>query len=306
MSKEDIDEQIKKSMATVEGQLCAGMAEVAKKACTGALTNLQQINETRFSNLEEGQKRIEQRMAQLETGQTKLQATLDKALARSGSVPDFGSDAVRAPPSQSPGAPPSSGLASGFWRRLDLTKLFVSTHGNAIVPMAAFKSLVAKLAGEANLSPTDYNIEGKPLDSKFTIQFIGGVATAKTASSQFLLSLRLGPGAFKNTEVADADGNPTKTYFNADKNGAQVRKEIQARRLWEVIKAADTTREYFLKRENGTIYVDKRPLAQIQVLSEEQSRIAWMHSKRAAVGLEEADIERDFLSRVAESSEQWS
>ena len=144
------------------------------------------------------------------------------------------------------------------------------------------------------------------MGTKSEIQFKGGMDTAKSCATQLLLSLRLGKGRYKDTDIKGPTGENVKVYYNPDKNGAQIRKEIQGKIPWEVIRSADTSKELFYKRENGTVYVDRRPLAQIQIVSEEAVRVSWMHNRRGKIGMDDAAIEKAFKTRNTENMEQWS
>jgi hypothetical protein len=116
----------------------------------------------------------------------------------------------------------------------------------------------------------------------------------------------LSPGKFKEQKTDDPQGVPSQIYFNPDKNGAQVRKEVLAKALAGMLSDAKTDKKFFLKRDLGQILVDKRPIALVVVTGESSARISWMHTKRIALGIDQAAIESGFAALVANGREQWS
>ena len=193
-----------------------------------------------------------------------------------------------------------------FFRAPDKSKLFANMHEGKSVPMVNFRKAFDKLAEEANLSADSYTIKGDNLDERFTIIFNGDATTAGFRSSQFMVSLRLAPGKFKEQKADDPQGVPTQIYFNPDKNGAQVRKEVLAKALVGILAKAKPDKSFFLKRDLGQVLVDKRPLALVIVTGETGAKLSWMHSKRIALGIDQPSIEAEFAAFVAKGREQWS
>ena len=146
------------------------------------------------------------------------------------------------------------------------------------------------LAEEANIEKEMFEVFGDRLDNRFTFKLQGDFKTASARASQLLLSLRLGPGKFKTQEAKGAGAEKVKFNINPDKNGAQVRKEVQTKSLREIIEKHLPNKEVTANRSEGTILVDRQILAIVQVQSEDNSRIAWKPSKVTALALEQATI----------------
>ena len=143
--------------------------------------------------------------------------------------------------------------------------MFVTTDGAKDVTKDSIKLAVSALALEANIGEDDFEVIGENLGSKFEISFVGTISGAAAKANQYLLSLRRGPGDFKTQEVATPDGP------NSGKNGATVRMEILAKQLVGVIRELCPPQQFFLRRNEGTIFVDRRPLVRVIAESQEST-----------------------------------
>ena len=65
-------------------------------------------------------------------------------------------------------------------------------------------------------------------------------------------------------------------------------------------------RTFFLSREAGIIYTDRRKLVKVVVTGEDSARLSWDVAKRVFLGIDEAPIEIAFKDVVSEGGVQWS
>jgi hypothetical protein len=208
------------------------------------------------------------------------------------------------PPSLDPSFSSVFDVAStGFYRKLDPTTLFVNLHDRTQVPKTKFATAIERLAEEANIKSVDYKIIGDALDNRFEIKFLGGSANAKTA--QFYQSLQLGRGKWKDQFVDISDTVSHQFYVAPDKNPCQVRKEVLAKALKNIIAPLLPQKDVYLKRATGAIYVDKRVLATIHIVDEIDATINWSHTKRIQLALDQKAVEQEFLAQ-ATTGEQKS
>ena len=129
---------------------------------------------------------------------------------------------------------------------------------------------------------------------------------AGNKATQLVLSLKLGGGKYKNSDVESATGVGIKTHFNPDKNSAQIAREVQAKVLRDVIAQNKVGKDFHFERETGTVFVDRRPVAQVHITSETTSIISWMHQRRIAVGLDAAKVGEEFKAAMEGKGGQWS
>ena len=162
---------------------------------------------------------------------------------------------------------------TGFHRTPNPTVLFANTLRNMDITKQSFGEAFSVLAHEANISQDKFQIKGSALGSKFEIQFLGEYQTGRRYATQFLLSLRLGGGEYKKQEASTPDDGKVQFFVNPDKNGAQVRMEIQAKALRDILGEVCLGKQFFLRRSEGTIFVDRRPLVAVQVQSQDESRL---------------------------------
>jgi len=161
------------------------------------------------------------------------------------------------------------------------------------VARSKFHAAVLQLALEANLDDTCFDLVGDPLDDRFEIRFLGNRDRASSQAAQFFSSLQLGRGRWKK-QVALNDSNQEVRFFvGPDKNASQVRREIMSKNLRDLI-AKKIGKEVWVDKKTGTIYVDRRKLCVVHVVSEESYRLDWTHTKLLELGLEESALSEEF------------
>ena len=185
-----------------------------------------------------------------------------------------------------------------FNRIPDATKLFCNVHDRVQVAKSKFRENLLVLVAEAGLKESDFTLVGDALDYRFEMQFSGDARFAPVKAQQFLSSLSLGRGRYKPQFVECAENKQHKFYVNPDKNPAQTRKEVLAKRLQTIISPMRADKEFFVKKSSGSIYCESRVVATVFLTGEESARIDWCHPKRIELKLVQEDIEAAFSHYV--------
>ncbi len=144
------------------------------------------------------------------------------------------------------------------------------------------------------------------MDFQFSIKFGGDYRTGAAAAAQFIVSLKLGPGKFKEQKALTPEGGKATFFVNPDKNGAQVRKEVQSKGLLDLMGPLKPDKKFFLRREAGVVFLDRKPLVSVVVVSESYSRLSWNHAKRIESNIAQEQVEEAFKAMVASGWVQWS
>jgi len=257
---------------------------------------------------------ISDRMAKLEAGQAELVADVRfiknalSKLTRTSSTPDLGStvsgNRTRAAVSNLEISQASGDLdvtnitTGGFFRKPDPTMLFVNTHGQQQVSRASFEKAIGSLLVEAGLTDDGCTIIGDALDNRFELKWDGDVRTGAARALQFFQSLSLGRGKWKKQVVVNDQKQEIQFYVGPDKNGAQIRKEVLAKRLKEVVQDLLKEKQVFVRKATGTLFVDKRPLVSISITGEDGYALVWYAAKRIALDLDEAVVADAFASEI--------
>jgi len=126
------------------------------------------------------------------------------------------------------------------------------------------------------------------------MQFAGDSRIASIRAKQFHTSLQLGRGKWKTQEVEDSVGAIHKFYVNPDKNPAQMRREVLAKRLKGIISPHCIDKEFFVKKSSGSLYCDRSVVVSVVLTGEESARLQWCHPKRIELKLEQAVVEEAF------------
>ena len=185
--------------------------------------------------------------------------------------------------------------STGFFRKGDPTVLFANVHEAVQVSLQKFTEAIAALALNANLGERDFKVLGDQLDNRFEIRFLGPTHDAATSKTlQFYQSLQLAKGKWVPQNVLDPTGKSNQFYISVDKNLAQVRKEILAKGLKDIVGKALGRTDVFFRRATGAVFVDKRVLATVSIPDEDTANIVWTQAKLIALGLDQVAIEQQF------------
>ena len=154
------------------------------------------------------------------------------------------------------------------------------------------------LVFEAGLKESYFTLLGDALDFRFEMVFTGDLHLAPVKAQQFHSSLNLGRGKYKPQLVECAEHKENKFYVNPDKNPAQVRKEVLAKRLQCIVSPMRVDKTFYVKKSSGSVYCDKRCVATIVLTGEESARIDWCHPKRIDLNIVQEDVESAFSHYV--------
>jgi len=167
-----------------------------------------------------------------------------------------------------------------------------------MVAKSKFRENLLELVAESGLKESDFTLVGDALDFRFEMQFIGDSRTASVKAEQFHSSLMLGRGRYKPQLVECAEHKEHKFYVNPDKNQAQTRKEVLAKRLQAIISPMCFDKEFFVKKSSATLYTDRRALVTVVLTGEESARLEWCHPKRIELKIVQEDVEAAFSHYV--------
>ena len=269
-----LGEEILPISEKITNSVKGSLQSVCEEACKATIAPVV----ARVGNLEQGQTR-------LEAGQARMEASLSSLIARM--------DEPRPAPAPSSSPQLDMGVTTpSFYRKLDPTMLFCNTLARTDVDIKKFYEAIVKLALEANIGEEHFDLKGDPLDHLFEIQFKGDTATVK--AEQFYKSLQLGRGKWKEMLVLNPLDQPVQFYIQPDKNKAQIKKEILAKALKNILEPLCGGKELFVKKATGSVMVDRRVLATVSIVDEHNAKIVWFHPKRIQYGIVQEDVEVQF------------
>ena len=251
----------------------------------------------RLSNLETGIHRLEKNQEQ----QAKEFTDFKKEVLDKLDVITSGFGGSPAAPNMSGegnGSFPAESPLTGFNRDVNLSTLFCNTDNQIKVARSKFHESVVKLAAEAGLADDTFNVVGDPLDNRFEIFWNGDPRTARDRCSHFFQSLQLGRGKWKPQVVLDDQSQEVKFYVGPDKNPCQVRREVLAKSLKDLVSKAIPDVNIFIKKSAGTLYIDKRPLVTVHISGPESARLTWNPDKVASYKLDLPRLEEGFRKLV--------
>jgi len=248
---------------------------VVKDACSEQL----QAVDGRLTSLESGQMRLLEEVAKINRAVANL--------IHSPSTPVL-------PSSFGASQPAGADVAtSPFWRKPDPTILFTNVHDRVELNLRTIYKSVVELAAAANISESEYSFQGDHLDNIFDLKFTG--PSAAQHCLRFHKPLQLGRGRWKIQEVPDPPGTVHKFYVAADKNEAQVRKEVLAKQFKAAIENMEGwSKPIFVRKSSGTLLVDRRRLVSISIIDEHKASLVWAHANRIKLGLDQAAVETLF------------
>ena len=113
-----------------------------------------------------------------------------------------------------------------------------------------FVAAINALAFEAGLKETDVVVSGNNLDDRFELQFFGEPRVAAAKTLQFYESIQLGRGKWKPQFATNDAGTQIQFYIAPDKNPCQMRREILAKLLKDILQglATNPDTKFFVKK----------------------------------------------------------
>ena len=220
------------------------------KGCfTSAIQKYDASAQARFSHIESDVVAAQKRLDATEADNKQLWAavdTLQRALALAESaVPhknDFSDD--------------------NFTRKVDATILRISSK--AILAKAAVLSSVAPWLAEADLDAEHYELIGHDSSRKFVLQFKGNAGMAKNRASKAHQLLRGRDGTWRSFSAAKPSGGNETYYISRDKNSAQVKRELDTKRLAQACSKVCTAHPNFhANRTDGELSISWVPIVRV-------------------------------------------
>ena len=300
-----MEERLWASMQKLQPQLVADLQKPMQNLCVGLVAGELEQVKGRLTSLEATTADIKQVQNEHGDSLRALHDKFDKFLSKSSST----SLLSQAPPSAPADFEEQTSVdpQNKFWRTPDQSIVFFTTSANKGVTKEKAKAAFDSLLEDANVPPDSFTFNGDQLASKFEIKFSGPFGTARARTSQLLLSLRLGPGNYKELLVDGPDGTKIQYYLNPDKNGSMVRREILTKHLTSAMGELLPGKQFFARRSEGLVFVDRRPIAQVHITSPTDARLSWKHGKRIAIGLDNELVEKKFDEICKEGGgEPWS
>jgi len=304
----DIQEEVRKAMAGDEARFAASVAQSITKSVTDAVaeptknlvvstvTTIMQPFQTKLNEVETAVSTLQTGQSEIKDELRSIKETLEKLgkgtngsqnssrMVGSPSLPNL------PPPTHTPQSPvapePTVFTQTGFYRQPDPTILLCNTQNGTKVSREKFWESVVALLGEAGLQESTVDCTGDDLDNRFELQFKGDRRTATARCLQFHSSLQLGRGKWKSTVVEAADGVQVPFYTDVDRNGATIRKEIMSKKLFDIVKEMLPGKTVFRNKKNGTLYIDRKPLATLHITGEFTTFVQWYPPACIAVGLD--------------------
>ena len=230
---ESVESRINGSIEAVEGRINESIKVSASEVKATFSSRLRQYDESvqrRFSHVESDVTAVQKRLEASEKDNEKLWDAVGH-LQRSMAI------AETAVPHKEDFSDES------FNRKVDATILRISSK--AILAKSAVQSCIASWLGEADLDTSQYELQGLDSSKKFVLQFKANAGTAKSRASKAFGLLRGSDGKWKDFSVSKPSGGEERLFISRDKNGAQVKRELDTRRLAGAWRAVCTDRPDF-------------------------------------------------------------
>ena len=97
------------------------------------------------------------------------------------------------------------------------------------------------------------SLEGKEVGKRFVLRFKGAPGIASHRVRKALDALRISPGKWFDFTVLAPDNSSQRLNVGPDKNGKQIRMEIEARKLLNALKSEYPALTLFLSKATGAI-----------------------------------------------------
>ena len=190
-----------------------------------------------------------------------------------------------------------------FFRPPNPNILLINTMGDTMVSGEKLCLLFRKLAGEAGLVNIDNHvIAGPALGSRFEVTF-----DSAPAAKQFLASLYLGKDSsgaplFKE-QLVEGVGESVQVFFNPDKNSAQIKKEVLAKKMSIFLQAwLPQGTKITVSKVNGRVFASGKKLVSILIKDEGNFSMVWDKPNCQRFSLDCDAIGIAFQSDVSQSS----
>ena len=262
---ESVESRINGSIEAVEGRINESIKVSASEVKATFSSGLRQYDESvqrRFSHVESDVTAVQKRLEASEKDNEKLWDAVGH-LQRSMAI------AETAVPHKEDFSDES------FNRKVDATILRISSK--AILAKSAVQSCIASWLGEADLDTSQYELQRLDSSKKFVLQFKANAGTAKSRASKAFVLLRGSDGKWKDFSVSKPSGGEERLFISRDKNGAQVKRELDTRRLAGAWRAVCTDRpDFHVNKSEGVISINWVPVVRVDPQAgDDPSHLRW-------------------------------
>ena len=112
-------------------------------------------------------------------------------------------------------------------------------------------------------------------------------------------------GGWRDLQVASKGGAYNRLYADADKNGAQIRREGLTKKLVRVLKGMHSGVDFFAKKSDGTVTSSYVSVAKIVVVDVENYSIQWNGLCADKIGIDRADAVARLRAEDVRSEPEW-
>ena len=149
-------------------------------------------------------------------------------------------------------APPPKPPAHNFEREPDQSIIVISCK--AMVERSKVADAISEWRAVADAGSEDVAcLEGKELGRRFVLSFKGAPGIASLRVRKALDSLRISPGKWFDFTVLAPDNSSQRLNVGPDKNGKQIRMEVEGRKLLTALKLEYPALRLFLNKATGAI-----------------------------------------------------
>ena len=194
--------------------------------------------------------------------------------------------------------------------KISATKPFARTEASR---------LAQKIVREADIPATvGFDVEGISPGTSFVIRFKEAPDQAARHTNKVLQAQKTGPAQWKRYEASCPGDTPEAPctnemlFINCDKNGRQVKREVAARKLVAILKAAHSDKRFVcLSKTEGIVGLAEgkpwKALAQVSVLSAANVEIYWNQDIAGKIGVNTATATASFNEEIGfASGVQWT
>ena len=185
-----------------------------------------------------------------------------------------------------------------FNRQVDTTILRV--NASEFVPKPEVERVLRPWLEEAGCDDNGKaEVLGPDSARKFTVHFKGLAGLAQNRLRKARALLRNPGGAWREFPVlkTSAGGEIDKIYIDIDKNGCQLKREFDGKRLRQTFQHLYPSKHIVFNKADGLFCYHGQPLALLEPQIDGPSKIKWHLVAVANADVNRADVQADFLSR---------
>ena len=186
-------------------------------------------------------------------------------------------------------------------------KSILVVNSKEMVAIDEVTSVIKNWLAAAGFSDEQWRVKGNSPGRRFHIQFQGSEAMAARHACHALRQLKQPDGSWKRFECPMVAGGCSPLFLGMDKSPQQIRREVQTKKLAEIIAAKLDTRVR-ANRYQGVVSVGDVPLVRIAVadVSEEPSTLEWNFRAVSDRDVPKDTIQADFDARFGTHEKiQW-